>query len=270
MPRFPLMLFIVSLSLGGCAVTLKMHGNRLQSPEASGGGKFGISSGFETRRDATLINDIYDYPNTLNHPTFHNYDQGMPSFLLGGHWGLPFVENLDLEVRQFLSHTGTLGLKYQFMGAAKDTAKDGNLSLAASVAGGISSNSSGTSDTSGRTWGSVRSANSTLKVRTLDLALIGGFRFTEHWLVYATGAYTRYGYDAVLDQTLMSGGTAHYTLTGVASQWTEAAGVEWTFGERWTLKGELAYSRAKVVQEGTTAHDSMEFRPAVLMGVVFN
>ena len=238
---------IFSVFVTGCALTLNLHANRFQSPEAEGQ----VGSGHVNFAGIHGANELVIVPNTTATPPSTQsprFARMAANYTHTGAVGL--APRLDLELRNPLSDTGNLGLKYQLIGDPWAIAKKGNFSL--SVAGGLYYANPSNRDEDLITH---RAAKSDRTLWTYDAAVILGYRAGDNLLIYGGSAITQVIYEGSIDQTLPpSTSVSHYTFGGRAQQLGFHVGVRWEIG-RGHILIEEAYAIAKATQVQDTRTD---------------
>ncbi|MHC4973654.1 MAG: hypothetical protein ACYTG3_15120 [Planctomycetota bacterium] len=166
--------------LAGCIVDYQMRTNRFISPEAQGrlgAGQF--QSAYVGAHELFVVNtfNLAQIPPAEFHGSTHMLDLGA-SVGLGERW--------DIGLRQGLPDGSlAVGGKYQFLGEPRVRAKQGNFSLAGTLAPALYLFNGETpgENFDGRFW-------------SLDTSLIAGYRLGDNVMVYGGPYYTYHALDS--------------------------------------------------------------------------
>ncbi len=237
---FALIVVLFASSVGsGCAITMNLHTNRFQTPEAAGkpGAGYADFFGLEGANELVVVPDS-TFPNPdVTHPRFN---RNARYYYMGG--GIGVMDRMNIEIRNPLSDTGMLNAKYQILGDPRLSAKEGNFSLAA--VGGFFY--AAPSEEARSTLYGIN-AKTDREILSGDFALIAGYRIADTFLIYGGTAYTLHSYTGKVEQKNSAGTITNYSFTGNANQVVFNLGLEWTLSHC-LLRVEQAVGIARATQ----------------------
>jgi hypothetical protein len=219
------------LVFSGCAVTLNLPVNRFDSPETRGElGRGHVEAAIEGAHELTIIPDVTGNPAQVNARTLER----ATGLRMGGELGL--LDRLDVALKARSNTPMELEAKFQALGDPEKSAKEGNVALALSAAGGAGSSTKTGSDGFNGISGTAET-----DFTTAEFAAIGGYRPADSLLIYGGPFHALAHYSGTLTQTGTS--TPRLLYSGTARQTGANAGLQWD-GPRFSLKGEIAWSVA--------------------------
>jgi len=198
--------------------------NRFDSPEASGAlAKGHVEAGMEGGEDYFITGDATAVPVNLSSPFFERSD--WDAFVSAG---MGITDHLDIDVKVHFNSDSIVQAKYQFLGDSRLDAKEGNFSLAGTVGLGGSSNSESS-------LGDDSTASDTMTSSDYEFAVIGGYRFNDHGLVYTSPYFIKRNFSGTITQS----NNTNVGFAGNLDVWGECLGVQVEIA-RATLKFEYA------------------------------
>ncbi len=226
--------FIIS-TLTGCAtaIDVKVPTARLTAPEAQGGNLFekrikgGASLALEGNARVEVASRLLQSPPVTTAPHIDRTNDD-----LRGDLAIGILDHLDAQFRLADDSPWLLSLKYQFLGAPRAEAQEGNLSAALTLGGGHK-NESGTS----RAWFSGETTvDYDVDFNALDVGLPVGYRFHRYFLAYAGPSLTYVWVDGNVTQ-----GGRDYRTSGRIEQYGAHAGLRFDF-MYWFAHTEWSYA----------------------------
>lgn len=209
--------FLAFLFFSSCALPIHSRtvANRFDSPEASGGlAKGHVEGGVEGGQDYYITADATQVPVDLSSPFFQRSD--WDAFLSGG---LGLTARLDVDLKIHFNSDSIIQAKYQFLGDTRVHAKEGNFSLAGTMGLGGSSNADAGLGTA---FESTTPTTASMSSSDYEFAVIGGYRFNDHGLLYTSPYFIKRNYSGTVFQA--NGTNADFS--GNIDIWGEAVGIQ--------------------------------------------
>jgi len=215
--------------LAGCVIDYQMRVNRFISPEAQG--RLGAGQVATSLPDAHDVDLVAGLPVGEIDPA--RFDGTTRLFDLSAAVGLG--ERWDLAVRQgFPDASFGVGGKYQFLGEPRLRAKEGNFSLAGTLAPGLYlfEANYGDDNIDGLIW-------------SVDTSLVAGYRLADNVLIYGGPFYAYHALDSDITVNNFERG-----LSGHGNQFGANLGVrfEWRYFAV-TVEGAWSQARWDSVQD---------------------
>lgn len=208
-----LVFVLFSVLYSSCALPIHSRtvANRFDSPEAQGGlAKGHLEGGVEGGQDYMITPDATTVPINLANPGFSRSDGD--AFVSGG---VGITDQVDVDIKIHFNSDSIIQAKVQVLGDARNVAKEGNISLAGTIGIGGSSNHDGAT-------GFNSTASDSTSSTDYEFALIGGYRFFEHGLLYTSPYFIKRNISGTISQSNGSN-TAFASNLDI---WGEALGVQ--------------------------------------------
>ena len=232
----PCAILIVISLFSSCALPIQARtvANRFDSPEASGKRWKGhVEGGVEGGPDFYMTPDATAVPVNLANPYFERSD--WDGFISGG---LGITDRMDIDIKTRFNSDSIIQAKYQFLGDTRINAKEGSFSLAGTIGFGGST-------TANASLGDDSLAVYSLTSFEYELAVIGGYRFNDHGLIYTSPYVIRRNFSGTISQS--NGSSTDFADN--LDVWGECVGVQVEV-KKFTMKFE--YSGAFSSASGAT------------------